>query len=165
LSAPSFALAAGIVYTALGFMGFVPALHVGDRLFGVLQVDAALNALHLVAGFWGLFAWSGATGAVSFARGLALLAGALAAVGVYGAVAAPPALLPLRGPLVWLHAATALLAAWFGWRSIARRERHAERRGAIGDRRHATLRIAYERRAGTADRRQGRYGGTTFAAG
>jgi hypothetical protein len=165
LSAPSFALAAGIVYTALGFMGFVPALHVGDRLFGVLQVNAALNALHLVAGFWGLFAWSGATGAVSFARGLALLAGALAAVGVYGAVAAPPALLPLQGPLVWLHAATALLAAWFGWRSIARRERHAERRGAISDRRHATLRIAYERRAGTADRRQGRYGGTTFAAG
>ena len=68
MSAPSFALAAGIVYTALGFMGFVPALHVGDRLFGVLQVNAALNALHLIAGFWGLFAWSGATGAVSFAR-------------------------------------------------------------------------------------------------
>jgi hypothetical protein len=166
MSAPAFALAAGLVYTALGFMGFAPALLLaGERLFGLFPVDASLNALHLVLGFWGLFAWSGALGSVSYARGLAVVAGVLAVLGLYGTLQQPFALLPVQGHDVWLHAATAVIAAWFGFRSLARREMHAERRHGARNRRVAERPVAMERRGGTFDRRQAQYGGSTLAAG
>ncbi|HYD55743.1 MAG TPA: DUF4383 domain-containing protein [Burkholderiales bacterium] len=164
MSAPTFALLAGLLFTALGFMGFVPAFMVSDRVLGLFPVNDFVNAVHIVVGFWGLFSWSGATSAVNYARALAPIFGVLALIGIYGTAAAPLGLFPLRGHDVWLHGAASLLGAYFGFRSIARRERNVERRRNAPNRRVARRPVAYERRTGAWDRRQVRYGGDPLAA-
>lgn len=40
----------GIVYLAVGLLGFVPALVFGDKLLGIFAVNVADNLLHLVVG-------------------------------------------------------------------------------------------------------------------
>ncbi len=165
MSAPGFALAAGLAYAALGFMGFVPALTPAERLLGLFPVNGVLNALHIVVGFWGLFSWSGATSAVNYARSLAALFAVLALLGLYATFGTPIALLPVQGHATWLYALTAVLGAYFGFRSMARRERQAERRRNAAERRVALRPVVYERRRGAYDRRQARFGGSTLAAG
>jgi hypothetical protein len=165
MSAPTFALVAGLAYAALGFMGFVPALMVSDRVLGLFPVNELVNAAHIVLGFWGLFSWSGATSAVSYGRGLAAIAGLMALAGIYGTAAEPLELFPVRGNDVWLHGVTALLGAYFGLRSLARRGQAVERRHNAPNRRVAQRPVAFERRTGAWDRRQARYGGRPLAAG
>jgi hypothetical protein len=155
VSAPAFALVAGLVYTALGFAGFT----------GFMPRPWTVNALHLVIGFWGLFSWSGATSAVSFARDIAGVLAVVALVALYATLYAPLELFPVRGPLGALYGATALLAAYFGFRSLARRTHSAERRHRAKDRRSGARPVAYERRTGAHDRRQAGFGGSTLAAG
>jgi hypothetical protein len=165
VTAPGFALAAGLAYTALGFMGFVPSFTPADRLLGLFPVNGVLNALHVVVGFWGLFSWSGATSAVNYARSLAALFAVLALLGLYATFGTPIALLPVQGHDTWLYSLTAALGGYFGFRSMARRERHAERRRNAAERRVALRPVVYERRTGAYDRRQARFGGSTLAAG
>jgi hypothetical protein len=62
--------------------------------------------------------------------------------------------IPLHGHDVWLHAGTAAIAAYFGWR----KEVDVERRH-MADRRQRMMPVARERRLGLADRRQVAYGG------
>jgi hypothetical protein len=156
VSAPTFALITGLVYTALGFAGFT----------SFLPQASTINALHLVIGFWGLFSWSGATSAVNFSRGVALVLGLLAILGGVAALTQPLAILPVREPHAWLHGTTALLGAYFGFRSLARRAHPAERRRHNPkDRRVAFRPVAYERRVGANDRRQAHFGGSSLAAG
>jgi hypothetical protein len=62
--------------------------------------------------------------------------------------------IPLHGHDVWLHAGTAALAAYFGWRSEVQMERRQN-----ADRRQRMLPVARERRLGLADRRQSAYAG------
>jgi len=125
---------------------------IGDRLLGLFPVNGVVTFLHLLVGFWGLFSWSGATSSVSYARGLALFLGALCLLALYATFNVPLELVPVRGNDAWLYGATALLGAYFGYRSAARRERHAERRRSGTDRRTAARPVAWERRSG-ADRR------------
>lgn len=165
MSAPGFALAAGLALTALGFLGFIPSAAPGEQLLGLFPVNAVVNVLHVVAGFWGLFSWSGATSAVNYARSLAAVLGVLALLALYATFATPVALLPVQGHYAWFYGVIALLAAYFGYRSLARRERHAERRHNAPERRRASRPVVYERRLGAYDRRQARFGGTTLAAG
>lgn len=156
MSAPTFALIAGLVYTALGFAGFT----------GFLPRPWTINVLHLALGFWGLFSWSGATSALNFARDIAGAFAVLSLVALYQTFNAPIEIFPIRGPLAGLYAATALLAAYIGFRSIARRAKRAERRRNRQERRVARRPVAYERRLGGHDRRQdGGFGGSTLAAG
>jgi hypothetical protein len=61
-------------------------------------------------------------------------------------------LLPLHSHDVWLHAGTAAIAAYFGWR---REAVSAERRAAIDDRRQRGTFVATDRRGGLEDRRSG----------
>jgi hypothetical protein len=59
-------------------------------------------------------------------------------------------LVPIHGHDVWLHAGTALAAAYFGWR----KEEWVERRvTSRPDRREEAKLVAHDRRAGHADRR------------
>lgn len=152
MSAPTFALLAGLAYTALGFLGFVPSMVIDERLLGLFPMNGVLSVLHLVIGFWGLFSWSGATSSVNYARALAAICGALAALGIYATANVPLALVPVRGHDIWLHGLSALLGAYFGFRSAARRERRIERRSAR-NRRAAVRPVALERRTGRPDRR------------
>ncbi|HEY4746528.1 MAG TPA: hypothetical protein VIH38_03155, partial [Steroidobacteraceae bacterium] len=74
---------------------------------------------------------------------------------------------PLYGHDVWLHALTAIAAAYFGFRTAARsvaaslQEVPAERRHSGATRRKAARTVANERRKGAFDRRN--YGGTLAA--
>lgn len=180
MTAPSFALLAGLFYTGLAALSMLPSLEIArdglPYLFGLFAASGPLTLIHVALGLWGLVAWSGALGAVGYARAASVLL-ALLALGGFAATATD-ALVALRGHNIWLHALTALAAAYFGFRSAARRpllyaslkERRRQgagrlerRRSVAADRRIAPQPVAQERRSGRADRRD--YSGSTLAAG
>lgn len=162
----TFALVCGIGFLAAGVLGLVPvALQpppagapattfavLYGYLLGLFPVNALHTAAHLAIGLWGIAAWAGALSALTYARSLAALYGALAVMGLVPGLDTVFGLIPLHGHDVWLHGATAALAAYFGWR------RHAlvtERRGERIDRRQRTHLVATDRRGGLDDRRSG----------
>jgi len=165
MSARPFALLLGLAYLALGLVGLVPAALVppplgtpptafallyGD-LFGLFPVNVLASALHLGLGFWGLCAALGKCGAVTYARAAAVVLGTLALLGLVPGAETLFGAMPVYGADVWLHAASAALAAVFGWRpsAVAR-----ERRRNARERRRRDLPVARERRLGLADRRE-----------
>jgi len=123
-----FALAVGIVYTLVGVMGLLglgltatthPGLAVEAQsglLLGLFPVNILHNIVHLLIGIWGIVAYRSYGGARAFAQALAVLYGLLAIMGLlpqpfnttFG-------LVPIFGLDVWLHALTALVAAYFGF--------------------------------------------------
>ena len=125
----NFALIIGIAFLGVGALGFVPALvtpppadapAVGIHAFhgyllGLFPVNLMHNLVHLAIGAWGLAAARSMGGALAFAKTLAVLYGALAVLGLIPALNTLFGLAPIHGHDVWLHAATALLAAYFGW--------------------------------------------------
>jgi hypothetical protein len=170
MTAPAFALILGIAYTAAGLLGMVstlvvpppataPVLSVQSQyglMFGLLAVNSVLNSLHVLIGVWGLTAWIGATSAVRYARVVAVLTAVIALMGLLPGADIAFGVMPLYGVNVVAHAATAIVAAYIGFRSKARQRPRGERRhGAATDRRHSLRPVAYERRRGFADRRFG----------
>jgi hypothetical protein len=175
MKSSTFALAAGAVYLIAGVLGLLPAMLVSPPadappthftlmygyLLGLFPVNIVHTAVHLAIGAWGLAAWSGRTSSVAFARSLAVLYGVLAVMGMLPVLNTAFGLIPLHGHDIWLHAATALAAAYVGWRELAARSAH-ERRALSFDRRQRMLPVARERRFGLADRRE-HWGGMTPA--
>lgn len=169
-----FALIVGIVYLVLGVLGLVPATLVSPPadapptsfammygyLLGLFPVNILLTALHLAIGAWGLAAWSGRASSIGFARSLAIVFGVLAVMGMIPMLNTTFGLMPLHSHDIWLHAVTALGAAYVGWREPARGT--AERRRLVTDRRQRMMPVARERRFGLADRRE-HWGGMTPA--
>ena len=165
----TFALIMGIAYLGAGLLGFIPAALVPPPidappthftmlygyLLGLFPVNLLHSLVHLVIGAWGLSAWSGRSSSITFARGLAVLYGALAVMGMLPLLNTTLGMIPIHGHDVWLHGLTALAAAYFGWREPAG---ITERRHLLGDRRHEMAPVARERRFGLADRREG-FGG------
>ncbi len=165
MKTPTFALLLGMVYLAIGILGLVPAMLVPPPpdapptsfallygyLFGLFPVNVLHTALHIAVGFWGLCAWSEKCSAVAFSRALAVLFGVLALLGVLPRADTLLGLMPIGAHDVSLHVATAVLGAYFGWRSHAMVR---ERRRTTADRRHRNAPIARERRFGLADRRE-----------
>ena len=79
-----------------------------------------------------------------------MLYGLLAVLGLIPATNTLFGFVPLHGHDVWLHAGTALIAAYFGWRG----QTEVERRGNDKtDRREKTQPVPHERRYGHGDRR------------
>jgi hypothetical protein len=124
MSTRNFALIFGIVFIAAGIAGFVPSLvyppeggdpHGHGLLLGLFPVNTLHNAIHLLFGLWGLAASRSAAGAVTYARGVAIIYAVLAVCGLIPATAEGFGYVPLYGKDVWLHAALALVAAYFGW--------------------------------------------------
>jgi hypothetical protein len=165
----TFALIFGIAYLAAGVLGLIPAAlqppppgapttSLGvlyGYLLGLFPVNVLHTAVHLAIGLWGIAAWSGALGALTYARALAMLYGTLAVMGMVPGLNTVFGLIPLHGHDVWLHAGTAAIAAYFGWR------RHeavaAERRIPLDDRRQHGTFVTFDRRGGLEDRRGGRF--------
>jgi hypothetical protein len=129
-----FALVAGLVYLVVGILGFVPglvqpphaprelAVDAGyGNLLGLFPINVVHNVVHLLIGAWGVAAWRSHAGALGFARGLAVIYGLLTVLGLIPATETLFGLAPLYGHDVWLHAATALVAAYFGFGPPARR--------------------------------------------
>jgi hypothetical protein len=187
VTAPAFAFVAGIFYVALGILAMLSSLVLPAAgtvqygyFLGLFAVNTPLNAVHAFLGMWGLVAWSGALSAVTYGRALAIVLGLMALAGLIPGLRLLFDVLPLHGHNVWLHAVTAALGAWIGWRSLARYElehigsqskaageAHAssERRLSAGDRRRTFRPVAMERRRGAPDRRQAEFGGSSIPAG
>lgn len=170
MNARTFSLLFGIAYLVAGLLGLIPAMLTPPPadappttltlfygyLLGLFPVNLLHTLVHLVIGAWGLSAWSGRTSTITFARSLAVLYGALALMGMLPMLNTAFGMIPLYGHDIWLHAGTALLAAYVGWRVPAA---GTDRRVLVNDRRQRMLPVARERRLGLGDRRDGAYGG------
>ncbi|HUO81748.1 MAG TPA: DUF4383 domain-containing protein [Gammaproteobacteria bacterium] len=123
-----FALVFGIIYVVVGVLGFVPGLvqpptaatdlvveanH--GRLLGLFPINLLHNVVHLLIGAWGIVGSRSLSGAVTFSRGIAIIYGLLAVLGLIPATNTVFGLVPIHGHDIWLHAGSALVAAWFGW--------------------------------------------------
>lgn len=86
----------------------------------------------------------------TFARSIAVFYGVLALMGMIPQLNTVFGWLPIQGNDIWLHAATATVAAYFGWRNEVV---HEERRGLRKERRHGMQPVMRERRSGFPDRR------------
>lgn len=129
MSVRTFSLIIGIAFLAAGVLGFVPALvspppadapHVGLHAFngyllGIFPVNFMHNLVHLAIGAWGIAASRSVGGARGYSKTLAIFYGALAILGLIPATNTMFGLVPIHGNDVWLHAGTALAAAYFGW--------------------------------------------------
>jgi len=163
----------GIAYLSAGLLGLVPAALTTPPpdapkvsvaiLYGYLldlfPVNVVHSGVHLAIGAWGLAAWRadhdghGFGSPKTYARALAILYGALALLGVIPGMNTLFGLVPIHGHDVWLHAGTAALAAYFGWRTENWVERRQVAVGEDTDRRKVALPVERERRLGHADRR------------
>jgi hypothetical protein len=165
MRAETFALFFGIAYLCAGLLGLIPAalqpppadappVHVGflyGYLLGLFPVNVLHSGVHLAIGVWGILSRRGITRPKVYARSLAIFYGALAVMGAIPGLNTFYGVLPIHGHDIWLHAGTALIAAYFGWSDAASVER---RRPDMPDRRDRTLPIGSDRRAGHSDRRQ-----------
>jgi len=159
----TFALLTGLAFLAAGVLGLVPAMLAPPPpdappttftllygyLLGLFPVNALHTAAHLAIGAWGLAASRGANPTL-FARGVALIYGVLAILGLMPPLNTLLGWIPIHGNDVWLHGVTAAIAAYFGWRGEVPA---AERRSGRLDRRHTMQPVAMERRRGLAERR------------
>jgi len=160
----TFALFVGIAYLSAGLLGMVPEALMPPPadapptrftvlygyLLGLFPVNVLHSVVHLLIGAWGVMAWRRLHSAKVYARTLAVFYGALALLGLIPGVNTLFGALPIHGHDVWLHAGTALLAGYFGWRSETEVER---RHVADDDRREHPQPVDKERRYGHGDRR------------
>jgi hypothetical protein len=144
MTARNFALVIGIAYLAAGVLGFIPALlsappadapNVGINAFygyllGLFPVNLMHNLVHLAIGAWGLAAARSASGSRTYAKSLAIIFGILAVMGLIPALNTVFGLVPIHGHDIWLHAGTAILAAYFGWFSAPRTDTDVTRAAA-----------------------------------
>lgn len=123
-----FALVFGIIYVLAGLAGFIPGLvvHGPDmppiavdalygRVLGLFPVNILHSLVHLALGVWGIAAYRSYAGSRAYGRGLAVIYGVLTLLGLIPATNTLFGLVPLYGNDIWLHALTAIVAAYFGW--------------------------------------------------
>ena len=131
----NFALVFGVIYLLAGVLGFVPGVlqpapadapPLAINMFhgyvlGLFAVNVLHNLVHVAIGAWGIAAARTTARARIYARSLAVFYGLLAVMGLFPALYTTFGLIPIHGNDVWLHAATALVAAWFGFVSTSER--------------------------------------------
>src|SRR5678815_3896720 len=92
----TFALILGLAYFAAGLLGLIPAMLVPPPadappttfavlygyLIGLFPVNIVHTLINLAIGVWGIAAWSGRASSVAYARGVAVLFGVLAVMGL-----------------------------------------------------------------------------------
>jgi hypothetical protein len=128
----TFALVFGIIYLVVGILGFVPGLvqpaHHGPALaveanhgmlLGLFPINLLHNLVHLVIGICGIVASRALPAARWYSRGLAGFYGLLAILGLLPATNTLFGLVPIYGHDVWLHALSAVVAAYFGFLAAA----------------------------------------------
>ena len=124
----TFALVFGIIYVLVGVLGFIPGLnqHHADmpaiavdsfygRLLGLFPVNILHNVVHLIIGAWGILSSRSVDASRLFGKALAIIYGLLAVLGLISATNTMFGLVPIFGHDVWLHALSALVAAYFGF--------------------------------------------------
>ncbi len=121
------ALLFGIVFLAVGILGFVPATaepatHEGltmtqnsAMLLGLFPVNLLHNVVHILFGLWGLAAYRSVGGSIGYFRAVAVIYALLTVLGLLPQTNTLFGLVPLHGNDVWLHAVLAIVAAYFGF--------------------------------------------------
>jgi hypothetical protein len=121
-----FALVLGIVFLAVGALGFVPAalapaddrlivdiLH--GRLLGLFPVNVLHSLIHVLFGIWGVIAFRTLATSVTYAQVVGVAYAVLAVFGLIPGLQTLFGLVPLHGHDVWLHAVIAIAALYFGF--------------------------------------------------
>ena len=125
----NFAMILGIVFVAVGLLGFFPGVVSAPRagapdlavdtgygyLLGLFPINVLHNFVHIAVGIWGITTSRTLAGSLSFARGLAIFYGLLTIMGLIPGLNTTFGLIPIFGHDVWLHAVTAGVAAYFGF--------------------------------------------------
>ncbi|NJO40863.1 MAG: DUF4383 domain-containing protein [Cyanobacteria bacterium CRU_2_1] len=144
-----FALISGIVYILIGLFGFIPgmvatpgpggpdvAVNTGyGYLLETFPTNFLLNLVHIGVGIWGLVSYRSYLKARSYGRGLALFYGVLAIMGLLPVLNTVFSLMPIFGNDVWLHALTAAIAAFFGFKEPTAAELRNHESEMVGGRR------------------------------
>ena len=73
------------------------------------------KVVHILFGLWGLAASRSAAGAVTYAKGVAVIYALLTVLGLITATETTFGYIPIYGNDVYLHGALALVAAYFGF--------------------------------------------------
>lgn len=126
MSVRTFALIYGIVFLAIGILGFgvVPGLlehksgeglQVQGHLLGLFHVNGYHNIVHLLFGLWGVAASRSAGGSIGYAKVVAVVYIALAVLGLIPATQSGFGYVPLAGNDVYLHLVLGGIAAIFGF--------------------------------------------------
>jgi Domain of unknown function (DUF4383) len=103
----------GVIYLALGILGFLPVAHANGALFGVLKVSALDDIGNVVIGIAGLAAAASVANARAFCK---VVGAALLIVGILGIfVTVPLGLLHPGGAAIALHLLSGTILAYFGF--------------------------------------------------
>jgi hypothetical protein len=121
-------MALGVIYIVVGVLGFVPRLLTSPAdapplavnqaygyLFGLFPVNILHSLVHVAIGVWGVFAARTVPAARTYAASTAIIFGVLTVMGFIPRLNTVFGLIPLFGHDVWLHALTAIVAAYFGF--------------------------------------------------
>lgn len=141
-----FALISGIIYILIGLFGFVPGMVatpgtggpevvVGagyGYLLSTFPVNVLHNLVHLAVGIWGVVAFRSYLQSRTYSRGLAIFYGILAIMGLLPVLNTVFGLIPIFGNDVLLHAITALIAAYFGFKTPSPAELRTHEREVVG---------------------------------
>lgn len=124
-----FAMTFGVVFLLVGIAGFIPALVTpyqptqpdlafdtgAGNLFGLFPVNLLHNIVHVLFGIWGIFAYRSISGAVVYARSVAVVYALFVLMGLIPVLSTTFGLVPLHGHDIWLHILLAAVAAYFGF--------------------------------------------------
>lgn len=143
MSVRLFALISGIVYLLVGIMGFIPifvaapvtapdlAVEAGyGYLLGIFPINVLHNIVHLAVGFWGVLSYRSYSGSRTYSKGLAIFYGLLTIMGFFPVLQTTFGLIPIFSHDIWLHAVTAIIAAYFGFVAKPRSSTAQEREGS-----------------------------------
>lgn len=131
MGARYFALISGIVFVLICLFGFTPgmvatpgsagpavAVKLGyGYLLSLFAINVLHNLVHLAVGIWGIASYRSYIKARMYARGLAIFYSVLAIMGFLPVLNTMFGLIPLFGHNIWLHAVTAGIAAYFGFKT------------------------------------------------
>ena len=112
------ALAFGVVYLAVGILGFLPFLggsytQTSSSLLGIFPINLVHNLVHALIGIAGIAAVASLASSRTFCQVVGVVLLALGVVGIF--VAQPLGLLNIGGPDIVLHLLTGGILAYFGF--------------------------------------------------
>jgi Domain of unknown function (DUF4383) len=106
----------GIVFLAVGVLGFVPGVTTNEMLLGIFHVNAAHNVVHLLSGAVAL--WAGMTSAANARLYFRIFGVVYAIVAVLGFASGDEPILGIissNAANTWLHVAIAVVSLVLGF--------------------------------------------------
>jgi hypothetical protein len=111
-----FGLLFGVVFLAVGILGFVPGLTRDEHLLGIFHVNTAHNAVHILTGLIALLsAFAGEHAATLFFRIFGVVYGLVAILGFAYGDQPIVGLISNNAADTWLHVAVAAVSLLLGF--------------------------------------------------